>query len=254
MANERIRVVIADDEPIARRGIRQLLAAHGDVEIVGEARNGKEAVRLLDALAPDLVFLDIQMPEIDGFDVVRRAADRRLQVIFVTAYDSFAVAAFDANAVDYLVKPVGERRFDEALARARERLRARAVPDPSRAVSELPSRDGAVRRMVLGTPGSDVIVEVRDITCIAAADYYAVVHFAGRRSLVRESLESIEKRLDPARFVRTHRGFIVNLEHVAELRATHPGDSAVVLRDGMRVPLSRRRRQRVEAAIRQFVG
>src|SRR5512142_1482101 len=126
MAETLLRVLIVDDEPIARRGIRQLLAAHHDIEIAGEARNGKEALRLIQALAPDLLFLDIQMPEFDGFALLRKLEPARLPaVIFVTAYDSFAVRAFETHALDYLVKPVAEKRFEDALAHARERLRSR---------------------------------------------------------------------------------------------------------------------------------
>ena len=229
----RIRVLIVDDEPVARRGMRQLLAGHDDVEIAGEARNGREAVRLIRALAPDLVFLDVQMPEVDAFGVLQQIEPERLPVvIFVTAYDTFAVRAFEARALDYLVKPVTQARFDDALARGRERLRARP----------------AARRLVIGTAGSDLIVDVREIVWIEADDYYAAVHTAGRRHLVRESLASLEARLDRDQFVRAHRAAIVNLAHVREIR------SELVLRDGTHLPLSRRRRHDVEEAMRRFAA
>ena len=218
-----IRVVIVDDEPLARRGIRQLLAAHGDVEVVGEARNGREAVPMLDALTPDLVFLDVQMPELDGFEVLRRITHRP-DVIFVTAYDTFAVRAFESRALDYLVKPLHEARFEDALARARERLRIKRVP----------------QRLVVG----GVVLDVAEILWIEADDYYAAVHARGRRHLLRESLASLEARLDREQFVRVHRSALVNLEQVREI-----GEHAVVLRDGRRLPLSRRRREHVVKAI-----
>lgn len=226
MSDHRILAVIADDEPIARRGIRQLLAAHADVEVAAEARNGRETVQFVRTLKPDLLFLDIEMPGLDGFDVVARV--QTPAIIFVTAYDSFAVGAFDVDAVDYLLKPVSEQRFASALIRARARLgRGRQ----------------AAHRIAIG----DAIVDVHDITCIEAADYYAIVHHGGKCALVRESLDSLEARLASNAFVRTHRGFIVNLAAVAA--ASH----AIVLHDGTRIPISRRRRARVSAALRRFV-
>lgn len=260
----RIRVVIVDDEPLARHGIRQLLAAHPDVEVAGEARDGHEAVRMLRALAPDLVFLDVQMPELDGFDVLRRLDPERLPaVIFVTAHDTFAVRAFDQHALDYLVKPLNEARFHQAMARARERLRSRDAVELARRLSALlaadASADAAVppeppRRLVVATAGADLVLELGEIQWIEADDYYAAVHARGRRHLVRESLASLEARLEPARFVRVHRSAIVNLAQVREVRSGLADEPAVVLHDGTRVPLSRRRRRLVDQAIRRFAG
>jgi two-component system LytT family response regulator len=228
-----IRVVIVDDEPIARRGIRQLLAPHKDIEVAGEARHGKEAVRMLKALGPDLVLLDVQMPELDGFAVLRQLdPDNVPAVIFVTAYDSFAVRAFESHALDYLVKPVHEARFRDALERARVRL------------ARTPSR-----RIIVATNGFDLILDVAEIVRIEAEDYYAAIHTGGRRLLIRESLASLENRLDRAQFVRAHRSAIVNLAHVREVR-----ESAIVLRDGTQLPVSRRRREQVADAIRRFAG
>lgn len=225
--SERIRAVIADDEPIARRGIRRLLNAHADVEVIAEARNGRETVQLVRSLKPDLLFLDIEMPGADGFDVVERASAPA--VIFVTAYDSFAVDAFDVNAVDYLLKPVTEQRFAGAMVRAREKI-GRA--------------GGAAHRILVG----DAVVDAREITWVEAADYYAIVHHGGRSTVVRESLDKLQQRLTGDGFVRTHRGAIVNLAAVAALR------SSVVLRDGTAVPLSRRRKAHVASVLRRFVS
>jgi len=255
--------VIADDEPIARRGIRQLLAPHRDVEIMGEARNGKEAVRLLKSLVPDLVFLDVQMPEMDGFAVLREVTpDRMPDVIFVTAYDDFAVRAFEAHALDYLVKPVNEARFEDALSRARERLGSKQTLALSRRLASLVSLDrpasqsiaNAVvspRRLVIPMSSSNLIVDVRDVSWIQADDYYAAVYTGGKRHLVRESLRSLESRLNPIEFVRVHRTAIVNLAHVCELKRE---ESVLILRDGTRLPLSRRRSRRVQTALRRFAG
>ena len=226
MVSQRIRAVIADDEPIARRGIRQLLAAHADIEVAAEARNGREAVQCVRTLQPDLLFLDIEMPGLDGFEVVARS--QTAAIIFVTAYETFAVNAFDVDAVDYLLKPVTEERFAAALRRAREKLRI--------------GRN--VKRILAG----DAVVDVSEITCIEAADYYAIVHHGGKRSLIRESLDSLESRLTRDAFVRTHRGFLVNLAAIAALQRS------IVLRDGTRVPVSRRRRAEVEQAVRRFAG
>ena len=231
----KMRVVIVDDEPLARRGIRQLLAAHADVEVAGEARNGRDAVRVLDALRPDLVFLDVQMPEIDGFEVLRRLDPKlALDVIFVTAYDTFAVRAFESRALDYLVKPVQEARFNEAMARARERRRLSA---------EHP------RRLVIAANGTDLLLDMAEVVWIEADDYCAAIHARGRRHLLRESLASLESRLDERRFVRVHRSAIVNLEQVREI-----GETMIVLRDGTQLPLSRRRREQVAEAVRRFAG
>jgi two-component system LytT family response regulator len=269
-----MRVVIVDDEPLARRGIRQLLASQDDIEVAGEARNGREAVRMLNALAPDLVFLDVQMPELDGFAVLRQLALEPLPaIIFVTAYDTFAVRAFEAHALDYLVKPVHEARFQDALARARERLRSKEAAELSRRLSALlaggmaggaaggmaggaapRAQESPSRRLVIGTGGLDLILDASEIEWIEADDYYAAVHTGGRRHLVRESLASLEMRLDRTQFVRVHRSAIVNLAQVREIRAHAVGDSTVVLRNGAQLPLSRRRREQVAEAIRRFAG
>lgn len=265
-----MRVVIVDDEPLARRGIRQLLAGHGDVEVAGEARNGREAVRVLNALAPDLVFLDVQMPEIDGFAVLRQlTVDPLPAIIFVTAFDTFAVQAFESHALDYLVKPVHEARFQDALSRARERLQSQEAVALSRRLSSLlaggdiasastgPAPTAApapARRLVIGTGGSDLILDTAEIDWIEAEDYYIAIHAHGKRHLVRESLASLETRLDRLQFVRVHRSAIVNLAQVREIRTQAIGDSMVVLRDGTQLPLSRRRREHVAEAVRRFAG
>jgi two-component system LytT family response regulator len=251
-----LRIVIVDDEPIARRGLRQLLGP-GDA-VVGEARNGPEAVRILEATLPDLVLLDVQIPEFDGFEVLRRLSSPLPAVIFVTAYDAYAVRAFETHALDYLVKPVHASRFTAAIERARERLRTDRVASASRDLVELLHRRGALavgpepaQRLVIPVNGGEVVLDVADITWIGADDYYAAVHTGGKRYLVRESLESLQRRLDATQFIRVHRSAIVNLRYVKEVRS-RPAGSSLVLDGGARVPLSRRRREQVEAAIQRL--
>lgn len=251
--NRRVRVIIVDDEPLARRGIRQLVALHPGFVVVGECRNGREALHLLDKVSPDLVFLDVQMPELDGFGVIRaRGAERMPAVVFVTAYDAYAVRAFEAHAVDYLVKPVTEARFAKALARVRERLDARNAVELAQRLQALiaETSDGAValseghsarpHRLVVPTSTGDLVLDADEIDWIAADDYYAELYAGGRRHLLRESLTSLAARLEPSHFVR-----------VRELRSV--GDNVVVvLRDGTEVPVSRRRREVIASAIRSM--
>jgi two-component system LytT family response regulator len=260
-----IRTMIVDDEPLARRGIRQLLAPHQDIEVTAEARNGTDAVRLLRTLAPlDLVFLDVQMPELDGFAVLRQLDGEHLPaVIFVTAYDTFAVRAFEAHALDYLVKPVHQARFENALERARERLQSKQALEISRELSGLLStgafsapqplaQPDIVQRLVIASNGGHLIIDVNEVEWIEAEDYYAAVHIGRRRHLIRESLTSLEARLDPSQFVRIHRSALVNLAHAREIRSPLIGQATLVLRDGTQLPLSRRRRAEAAAAIRRF--
>jgi len=242
----KIRALIADDEPLARRGIRQLLERHDDIEIVGEARNGRETVLALRELKPDLVFLDIQMPLLDGFGVLRIIGVKQIpSVIFVTAHDEFAVRAFDAHALDYLVKPLKKARFARALERVREQHRSAAVSDLTRKLSALlqeREKERHDRKVIVPTSTGDLIINSDEIDWIEADGYYAAIHARNGRHLVRESLTSLTERLDPAGFVRVHRAAVVNLDRVTEVR--HEGsETLLVLRGGVRIPVSRRRRQ-----------
>jgi two-component system, LytTR family, response regulator len=256
-----IRALIVDDEPLARRGVRQLLEREPDITVVGEARNGREALRALRTLDPELVFLDVQMPEVDGFGVLRAYGPERMPaVIFVTAYDAFAVRAFDAHAIDYLVKPLREARFAEAVQRVRERMRSADAVALSRQLSALlatndaaqpPRATSGARRIVVPTSTGELVLDADEIDWIEADDYYSAVHTRGRRHLIRESLTSLEARLDSARFVRVHRSAIVNFERVREYRTDTPGECAVLLRDGTRIAVSRRRREQVVDLLRR---
>jgi two-component system LytT family response regulator len=244
MSDERsgIRALLVDDEALARRGIHQLLAAHPEVTVVGECRDGREALAALATLAPDLLFLDIQMPELDGFGVMReaiasRGVDRLPVTVFLTAFEEFALDAFDVEAVDYLVKPVSEQRFEATMQRVRRRLAtARSAPD-------------AARHVVIATARGQRVIPLDDIEWIGADDYYVAVYTERRRHLLRETMASLESRLDPARFVRVHRGAIVSIAHIREVRSAD-GDTVVILRDGTRLPVSRRRRAALASALR----
>jgi two-component system LytT family response regulator len=253
----KIRILVADDEPLARRGVRQMLAPHADVSVVGESRNGAETLRALAALKPDLLFLDVQMPEMDGFAVLRaRGPDRMPAVIFVTAHDEFAVQAFEAHAIDYLVKPLNARRFDAALQRVRERLRLQAAAHLAERLAALLAAEQqqrekkGIERLVVSTPSNDTVIPVKDIDWISADDYYVQVHVGSQSYLLRESLNSLETRLDPARFMRVHRSAIVQIDCVRAVHTTSRGDE-VLLRDGSRVPVGRRRRAVLDDRLRR---
>ena len=250
-----IRAIIADDEPLARRGVRQLLASHKDITVVAETRNGRETIRALRELKPDLLFLDVQMPNLDGFDVVKEIGPKSMPVlIFVTAYDEFAVRAFEAHALDYLVKPLEVSRFTQALERVREQLRSAKAVNISRKLAALLAmreQQRVKQGILVHTPSGELVIDAEEIDWIEADDYYAAIHSHQVRHLVRESLASLEKRLDHSRFLRTHRSAIVNVDRVAELRR-ETGETWLILRDGVRIPLSRRRRAQVIRLIKRL--
>jgi two-component system LytT family response regulator len=228
-----IRALIVDDEPLARRGVRQLLADYPDVIVVGECRDGTEALRTLGALKPDLVFLDIEMPGLHGFDLIEIIGAQRMPVlVFVTAHESFAVRAFEVRALDYLVKPLSAARFRAVMERVYARMRL--------------SRPGG--RIAVPTAAGERFLEPHEIDRIEADNYHARIDAAGTRYRVRMSLSDLEARLDPARFVRIHRSIIVRVDDVRELREDSNGVT-VVLRDGRELPVSRRRLARVREAL-----
>lgn len=266
-----IRALIVDDEPLARRGVRQLLATHPDVVVVGECRNGREALRGFETLSPDLVFLDVQMPGLDGFGVLRERGARRIPlVVFVTAFDQFAVRAFEAYALDYLVKPLSQDRFDVTLRRVRERLTeldtvglaarlAALLADDAGRRHESTRRGSARRddgdqRIAVPTATGLILLEPDEIDWIEARDYYAGIHVRGQRHLVRESLTTLERRLDPTAFFRAHRSALVRLDRIRELRSWGKGDGVAVLADGTEVPVSRRRRDELADLLRKPGG
>lgn len=274
MSAERLKIktLVVDDEPLARRNLRVLLEADPEVELIGEASGGAEALALISEHSPDLVFLDVQMPELDGFGVLERLEAEKLPVvIFVTAFDKYALKAFDFHALDYLLKPFDDTRFEKALARAKQQLAQRELKDLSRRlISLLEDHGGAPRgvegaaappdspdkparyqtRFLIKSAGRVSFIRADEIDWIEAEDYYVKLHVKGRGHLLRETMNDIETRLDPEVFVRVHRSSIVNLERVRELQQLFGGDYAVVLHDGTQLKLSRARRERVESLLK----
>ena len=255
-----IRALIVDDEPLARRGIRQLLAPHPDVVVIGECRDGREAVRALATTKPDVVFLDVQMPGLDGLGVVRvHGAERMPVTVFITAHDQFAVDAFEAQALDYLVKPLSEDRFREALQRVRERLRMHDALALAAKLSALLRGDpvttnGGARAprtpIAVPTDHGELLLDQGEIDWIEAADDYAVIHAGGKSHRVRAALSALESRLDPARFIRIHRSSVVRLDRVREWETDTDDEMVLILRDGTELPVSRRRAAQVKTLLR----
>jgi two-component system, LytTR family, response regulator len=238
-----MRALIVDDEPLARRGIRVRLERATDVEVIGESPNGVEAVAAIQSLLPDLVFLDVQMPGLDGFGVVEQVgAERMPPVVFVTAYDAHALKAFDVHALDYLLKPIDDERFDVAIARARRRVHERAAMAERAAVGrQLAAVLAEVRdrRILIKDRGKVIIVSEADVDWVEAEGDYVRVHTGGRGHLLRETMAAMAERLDPARFARIHRSTIVNVSRIRELKPHPNREYTVVLHDGTRLKLSR---------------
>ena len=240
-----MRVLIVDDEPVARRGIRRLLENEPDVEIAGEASSGTAAVDAIRSLKPDLVFLDIQMPEMDGIEVVETVGTRSMPaVIFVTAYDKYAIEAFDMNAADYVLKPVDPERFQRALDRARSRRSSDLETRLARVVDAM--RPQAPERLVIRSAGKIQFVDVADIDWITAEDNYVRIHAAGKSYLMRETVTGIEQRLDPRTFIRIRRSTIIRIDRIHEIRPLLNGTYEILLRDGTRVVSARRYRETIE--------
>ena len=243
----RIRALIVDDESVARRRIRRLLSSDAEVTVIGECADGAGAVETIARERPDLVFLDIQMPERDGFEVVRALDPNTLPaIVFVTAFDRYALQAFEVHAIDYLLKPFTPERFRTALQRAKERLHSRSV-DASLASFALALRERPqyLSRLSVRTGGRIVFVDLGTIDWIEAEDNYVRLHAGTRSYLHRESLTALEKQLDPERFARIHRSAIVQTDRIAELHPATHGDMDIVLRTGKTLPLSRTYRDRV---------
>jgi two-component system LytT family response regulator len=236
--SESLRVVIVDDEPLARAVVREFLAAHPGVEVVAECGNGFEAVKAVADLSPDLVFLDVQMPKLNGFEVLELLG-RDVPVIFTTAYDQYALRAFEVHAVDYLLKPFGEDRFAAALARARERLASREALPIDALVSEARSRQTPLERVLIRDGSQVHVLPVERIDYVEAQDDYVAFASEGRQYLKDQTLGSVEAVLDPARFVRIHRSYLLNVERIARVELYAKDSRVAILRDGKRLPVSR---------------
>ena len=247
-----LRVLIVDDEAPARRRIRRLLTADPDIAVVGECGDGASAVTEILSARPDLVFLDVQMPERDGFAVVSALPAGALPaILFVTAHDKYALRAFDVHAVDYLLKPFTAERFRTALARARERIEKRTADAGLATLAEtLRARPTYLSRVPVRTGGRTVFVDLAAVDWLEAADNYVRLQVGHREYLVRETLAALEAQLDPERFVRIHRSMIVQVDRIAALRPTSHGDAEVTLRDGTRLAVSRTCRERLSSALR----
>ncbi len=238
---KKIRALIVDDESPARDNVRLLLAKDAEANIVGECANGFAAIESIESLQPDVIFLDVQMPRLSGFDVVRQVDCKRLPVIvFVTAYDQFALQAFEAHAFDYLLKPFSDDRFAAAWNRAKEQVRQRQFAENNRRlIGLLTQQEQFISRIAIRSTGKVQILSVAEIDRIEAAGSYVELHAAGKNYLHRESLNSLESKLDPSRFVRIHRSAIVNLNSVRELQPHTHGEYLVILSDGSQLKLSR---------------
>ena len=239
-----IRVLVVDDEPLARRNILALLRGDSDIADTSECETGHRAIDEIRSRKPDLVFLDVHMPECNGFDVLERLGTALPPaIIFVTAYDAYALRAFDAGAIDYLLKPFDAERFRLALERAKHRV-----------YREKSSASGQQRRFIVRSHGRVRLVSVTDIDWIEAADYYAQLHLSGKSHLLRMSLSDLEHELEPCGFCRIHRSIIVNLERVQALELRADGEYNAVLKAGARLRLSRRFRRAFQERLRIFVS
>ncbi len=237
----KIRAVIVDDESLARQVVREHLAPHQEIEIIGECANGFEAVKLITEQKPDLIFLDIQMPKLDGFEVLELIGSAS-PVVFVTAHDTYAIRAFEVHAVDYLLKPFGAERFEAALKRAKERLQssspsatvpatelAASARPPAQYLERIPVRDGA----------QVFIIPVSRLDFAEAQDDYVALCAEGKKHLKQQPISSLEAALDPSRFLRIHRSYIVNLERVVKVEPYGKDSHVAVLRNGVQLPVSR---------------
>jgi two-component system LytT family response regulator len=247
----KIRTLTVDDEPLARERLRQLLQSEPEIELVGECADGQEALAAIKQQSPDLIFLDIQMPELDGFAVVEAiTAEPPPVIVFVTAHDKFALRAFEVHAVDYLLKPFDRERFQKALERAVDRVKHRKSFDQNEAQSavltELKPPSKPLERLAVKTGGRVIFVKLNDVDYIEAAHNYVELHVEKQSHLIRETLNSMETRLPSDKFVRISRSIIVNIERVKELQPLFYGEYTVTLHNGVRLTLSRRYRDKLQ--------
>jgi len=252
---DRLRVLLVDDEAPARALLREYLGAHPDVEIAGECANGFEAVKAIAERAPDLVFLDVQMPKLDGFEVLE-LLDAAPAVVFCTAFDEYALRAFEVHAVDYLLKPFGRERLAEALDRVRERLAAgrgagaAAAPGAAALAATARGPDRNLTRIAVRDGTQVHVIPVEQVDWIEAQDDYVAIHAAGKTHLKHQSLAELADALDPARFVRIHRSHVVNVDRVARLELMARDQRVAVLHDGRQLPVSRSGHERLKEVLK----
>jgi two-component system LytT family response regulator len=260
----RIRAIIIDDEPTARRGVRLLLERDGGVDVVGEASTGTEAAELIRRVRPDLAFLDVQMPGLDGFEVLRQIEPALVPaVVFVTAYEEHALRAFEVSAVDYLLKPYDDERFNAALRRAKEEVRRRQSDQVSARLAQLldllqqtgssgsPPPPPPADRILVKSSGEIFFLKAEEIDWVEAEGDYMKFHVGGRTHLMRETMARLEARLDRKRFIRIHRSTIVNIDRLRKLSPSFAGEYAVILQDGTKLKLSRGYHERIAALLKQ---
>lgn len=244
-----VRTLIVDDEPLARARLRRFLGDHAEIEIVGEIGNGKDAVEAIRKESPDLVFMDIQMPEMTGFEAIGQLDGGEMPtVIFVTAYDQYALQAFEVHALDYLLKPFSRERLGRAVERAREQIKHRQRGELDERLNSLLSDLKAERkyleRLVVKTVGRVYFIRVDEIDWVEAAGNYLKLHVGRETHMIRETMNSIETKLDPDKFLRIHRSTIVNIDRIKELHPMFSGDYSVILKNGGELSLSRNYRDR----------
>jgi two-component system LytT family response regulator len=250
IAPGKIRALVVDDEPLARRRIRKLLARDNEVEVIGDCANGYEAIDAISRQSPNLVFLDVQMPEVDGFAVLEQIDKNAVPfVIFVTAYDQYALKAFEVSAVDYLLKPFDRKRFEQALQRAKTRLSTEQGSELNQQtlalLQELKARSQHHERLLIKSGGRAFFLKTDEIDWIAAEGKYVRLHVGNESHLVREGIAVIERQLDPRKFLRVHRSHIVNIDRVKELQPWFNHEYRVVLHDGTKLILSRSCRKKL---------
>jgi two-component system LytT family response regulator len=244
-----IRVLLSDDETLARERLRSLLEEEPDLEIVAECGDGKSTIATVERERPDLVFLDIQMPEVDGFGVVQALRDAMPLTIFVTAYDRYAMKAFEVHALDYLLKPVGKERLKAAVDRARGQLRR--PPDGSfqrrvlELLADMDARQQTPERIVIKSDGEIVCLKPNEIDWAESAGNYVCLHVGGATHILRETITALESRLGPRQFMRVHRSTLVNVDRIKTLKPSLYGDYSILLRDGTKLTLSRGFRENV---------
>jgi len=246
----RFSAVIVDDEGPSRRRIRQLLSGEPDFQVIGESDNGRQAIDLLRRSPPDVLFLDVQMPELDGFGVLEAIGAKAIPaIVFVTAYDKYALQAFEVHALDYLLKPFDQDRFRETLERARARVTTAQAAELSEKLRAMMAAltPSPRERIVIKDSGRVTLLDTSTIDWIEAADNYACIHCGEARHVIRETMNALEKRLDRRMFVRIHRSYIVNIDRITEMQPWFRGDYLVFLRDGTRLKLSRSYRESLKA-------
>ncbi len=244
-----IRTIIVDDEPLARDRIKRLLREEDEIDVIGECGNGADAIKAITSENPDLVFLDIQMPEKNGFEVIKSLPAKKLPtIIFVTAYDQYALQAFDVHALDYLLKPFNRERIKRAVARAREHIEHRRIGNLDERlnslITDLRGEKRYLDRLVVKSVGRVFFLKSDEIDWIEAAGNYVKLHVGREAHMIRETMNGIEAKLDPRKFLRIHRSTVVHIDRIKELHPMFSGDYAVILRNGTELALSRNYRER----------